>query len=92
MNGMSHNLNPIHLTQGNKTRIIFNSTIIGLTESRINSYWIQMKFSGKADPPLEVDSFEEVFKQLHKDLSSIAYLPHGIDIPSTLRVIYTLEY
>ena len=92
MKGILHNLKPINLSQGNKTRIIFNSTVIGLTESRINSYWIQMKFSGKAEPPLEFDNTKDVIQQLNTKTRAIAYLPQGIDIPKSLHIIYTLEY
>jgi hypothetical protein len=92
MNGISSRLKPIHLNQGSKTRVIFNSTIIGLTESRINSYWIQMKFSGKAEPPLEVSDVQGVLKKLEKGANQIAYIPQGIELPSNVKVIYTLEY
>ena len=92
MDGGSYNLKPINLSQGNKTRIIFNSKVIGLTEPRINSYWVQMKFSGKSEPPLELDNTDAVINQLKKDPRAIAYFPQEIEIPSTLQVIYTLEY
>ena len=92
MKGQSPNLKPISLKQGNKTRVIFNSTVIGLTESRINSYWIQMKFSGKAEPPIEFDNTQDIIQQLKSQTRSIAYLPLGIEIPKTLHIIHTLEY
>jgi len=92
MKGISYNLKPINLNKGNKTRAIFNSTIIGLTESRINSYWVQMEFSGKAEAPLEFDNIKSILNQLNQESRSIAYLPQGTEIPNDLHIIYTLEY
>ncbi len=92
MKGVSYNLKPINLNKGSKIRAIFNSTIIGLTESRINSYWVQMEFSGKAEAPLEFDNIENILSQLNQSSRSIAYLPQGTEIPNNLHIIYTLEY
>ncbi len=85
-------LKPLNLTQGNKLRTVFNSSVIGLTESRINSYWAQMKFSGRATPPKEFDSIPNLVNYLLTCPGCIAYLPGDMDVPKTLSIVYTLEY
>lgn len=45
--GGDSSLNAIALTPDNMTRVLFNTKVIGLTESRIQAYWAQMRFSGR---------------------------------------------
>ncbi len=92
MEGGWMEIKPLSLAQGHKLRTIFNSNIIGLTESRINSYWAQMTFSGRATPPKEFDNLKDLMSHLINCPGCIAYLPSDITIPKPLNVVYTLEY
>ena len=44
---LSYDLNAVALPPENHTRVLFNTKVVGLTESRIQSYWAQMRFTGR---------------------------------------------
>lgn len=69
-------------------RMVFNTSMIGLTKSRIQSYWAQMRFSGRSKPPLEADSLEEILAFLIETENSVSYLPAGTKIPGQLKIVY----
>ncbi|GMM69228.1 hypothetical protein MTsDn1_25230 [Alteromonas sp. MTD1] len=77
-------LKPIALAPGNKSRVVFNTHVIGLPESRIQSYWAQMQFSGRYQPPMEVDDVSTMIERLKNTKGTIGYLPTTIPIPSGL--------
>lgn len=90
-NGINFSAKPINLSSG-KARSIFNAKIIGLTNTRIKSYWAQMKFTGRANPPLELENPDKVIKFLEENPDYIAYVPNNIDKPESLSIIYTISY
>lgn len=85
---LSRKFAAINLPSGHPLRIQFNTRIIGLTESRIQSYWAQMKFTGRSKPPTEVETTEELLAYLLANKSAIAYLPLGTILPPELAIIY----
>lgn len=78
----------VNLPSGHPLRIQFNTKVIGLTESRIQSYWAQMKFTGRSKPPKEVETTEELLAYLIANKSAMAYLPLDTKLPPELTVIY----
>lgn len=85
---LSRKYKAINLPSGHPLRIKFNTKIIGLTESRIQSYWAQMKFTGRSKPPMEVNSTEELLNQLLETEGAMAYIPASVQVPEGLTVIY----
>ncbi|GAC21788.1 hypothetical protein GARC_4851 [Paraglaciecola arctica BSs20135] len=51
---LSYDLRAIALPPESQTRVLFNTKMVGLTESRIQSCWAQMRFSGRKKPPTEL--------------------------------------
>lgn len=90
--GINVQVKPLTFSSGNKNRSIFNTKIIGLTESRIESYWAQMKFTGRATPPQEFATTEELLTFLIHNSGYIAYVPANTEIPNSLNVVLTLNY
>jgi len=84
---MSRQFKAINLPAGNPLRIDFNTKMVGLTESRIQAYWAQMKFTGRSKPPIEFSSTQEIIEYLMKVEDAVAYLPLGINIPDELTII-----
>jgi len=84
---MSRQFKAINLPAGNRLRIDFNTKMVGLTESRIQAYWAQMKFTGRSKPPIELNSIKEVIDYLTTVENAVAYLPSGIKIPDELTVV-----
>lgn len=90
--GIQLPVKPLGFKSGDKFRSIFNTKIIGLTESRIESYWAQMKFTGRASPPKEFAKVEDLLGFLQNNSGFIAYLPSDIEVPDSLNVVYVLNY
>ena len=85
---LPYDLSAVALPPENQTRVLFNTKVVGLTESRIQSYWAQMRFTGRKRAPKEVDSENLVLEYLKNNEGSVGYLPAGIAIPKGLTVIY----
>jgi hypothetical protein len=81
---------PVSMKPSQRARIIFNTRIIGLTESRIQSYWAQLKFTGRSKPPIEFSTVEELIAYTAKTPGAITYLPSDVAIPDSLQVIFSV--
>ena len=88
---LTHNLRAIVLPPKHEVRVLFNTKVIGLTESRIQSYWAQMRFSGKKKPPKEVSDEQNIIFYLLNNEGAIGYLPADFVIPEELTVVYTSQ-
>ena len=84
-----YELAAISLPSNNQTRVLFNTKVVGLTESRIQSYWAQMRFTGRKRAPKEIDDESSVLEYLKNNEGAVGYLPAGTSIPDNLTVIYT---
>lgn len=80
-------LRPATLSSGEISRTVFNLKVVGLTESRIQSYWAQMRFSGRMKPPLELDGQEDVVTYVSENEDAIAYVSSSTKLPQDVRVI-----
>jgi hypothetical protein len=90
---VSHNLKAVALKPKHKSRMQFNASVIGLTESRVQSYWAQMRFSGKSKPPQELESEQAVLEYLQNHKGAASYIDESMvdNLPSELKVIYQVE-
>tara|TARA_A200000159_G_scaffold158629_1_gene176170 strand:+ start:18277 stop:18702 length:426 start_codon:yes stop_codon:yes gene_type:complete len=79
---------PIALSPGEVARSIFNIRVIGLTESRIQAYWAQMRFSGRQQRPETADSIDELILMIESSKDTIGYLPEGTPLPEDIKIIY----
>lgn len=84
-------LTPVNLPAGNINRIQFNTRVIGLTESRIQSYWAQMRFSGRKQAPIELVDEEDVVNFVSSNYGAIAYLPEGTLLPDNVQVLLVIK-
>ncbi|MGS2719595.1 hypothetical protein [Paraglaciecola aestuariivivens] len=90
-NNTQFKLVPLTLSPANNARLIFNTKVVGLTESRIQSYWAQMRFGGKKQPPLEFETVDSLLAYLKSHKNTVAYLPDNIEVPENLTIIYRVE-
>lgn len=84
-------LRPVTLTPNNQARFVFNTKVVGLTESRIQSYWAQMRFGGKKRPPQEFETVEAMLNYVKNNKNTVTYLPADIEVPQGLTVIYQID-
>jgi hypothetical protein len=81
-------MTPVALPPSNPTRVLFNTKVIGLTESRIQSFWAQMRFSGRGKAPVELPDTQTMIEYLMGHTGAVGYLPSDQQIPEGLVVIY----
>ncbi len=85
---LGYDLKPLALPPQNRLRSQFNTQVIGLPESRIQSYWAQMKFTGRMAPPKEMRDEQTLLQQLLTNPDSIGYLPSDMPVPARLNVVF----
>ena len=84
----SHDLKGVALTPENKARKQFNAKIIGMTESRIQSYWAQMRFSGRQKPPREFSNEELLIDYVLANPGTVAYIDSKVELDERLIILY----
>ncbi|MBU3021208.1 hypothetical protein [Aestuariibacter sp. A3R04] len=89
MGGASNVFEPVVLKPGEEARHVFNTLVVGLTEARIQSYWAQMRFSGRHRAPVEVESTEQMLQYLLEHKGAVGYLPADVTIPEQLTVLFS---
>jgi hypothetical protein len=65
---------PVDLPEDSETRRSFSTDLLGRTVASINSYWQFMIFSGRATPPVSVQSEEEAMKYVRLHREAIGYV------------------
>jgi hypothetical protein len=88
---IGRDLTVVELSHANKTRLHFDIKIVGLTQARIQSYWAQMRFSGRKKPPKQLESEQEIISFLQNNVGSVTYLPSTTELPKGLKILYTSE-
>ncbi|APE03580.1 hypothetical protein BM526_17985 [Alteromonas mediterranea] len=81
-------IEPVGLRPPNTARTIFNTNFIALTESRIQGYWAQMRFSGRKTQPKEFGSQEEALTYVLNNKNSMTYVLSTTEVPDGLVVIF----
>lgn len=86
--GSTSGFEPINLPVEHPARVVFNTKIIGLTESRIQSYWAQMRFSGRAKQPVELPSTASVIAFIQENPNAMSYVPADTALPENVVVVF----
>ena len=84
----SYQLTPISLKSGNELRMLFNLTVLGLTEARVQSYWSQMKFTGRKIPPKAFESEDDALLYVLRNKNTVTYINAEREVPDSLIVIF----
>jgi hypothetical protein len=84
----SYQLTPISLKSGNELRMQFNLTVLGLTEARVQSYWSQMKFTGRKIPPMSFESERDALVYVMENKNTVTYINAEQKVPDNLVVIF----
>ena len=81
-------LNAIFLTPDNLTRVLFNTKVMGLAESRIQAYWAQMRFSGRKRPPRAFEDEAAALRYVIENEGAVGYFSQDTPLPEGLVVLY----
>ena len=84
-------LDPVNLPPGELSRTLFNLKVVGLTEARIQSYWAQMRFSGRMKPPVVMESESEILAFVSQNPDAIAYVSSTDNLPDTVKVLAEID-
>lgn len=84
----SYDLKVVALPPEHPVRVAFNTKVIGLTEARIQSYWAQMRFSGRKKPPLKVGNETEMLEYLQITPNAVGYISANTPVPDSLKIIF----
>ena len=86
-----YDLTAVSLPPDNRTRVLFNTKVVGLTEARIQSYWAQMRFTGRKRAPREGNNESLLLDYLKESKGAVGYLPASATLPKELTVIYKID-
>lgn len=76
---------PLNLKEGSTARDEFNDKVLGKSESQLKSYWSKLIFTGKGQPPKEMDSESELVELIKSNPNMIGYvnaasIPEGVSV------------
>jgi ABC-type phosphate transport system substrate-binding protein len=84
---------PVDLAERSTVRDGFSQEVHGRRTAAIKSYWQRMIFSGRATPPPEVDTEEDVISYVASHPGAIGYVSSGAPVEETsgVRVVAVVE-
>lgn len=80
---------PVDLSENADTREVFSLAVHGKSTSAIKAYWQKMIFSGKAVPPVEKSSDQEVVAYVRATPGAVGYVSAGASLSGVHRVRVT---
>jgi len=84
-------LEPVDLGENARTREMFSSIILGKRVTAVKAYWQQMIFSGRAVPPPEKRSEEDVIEFVHLRLGAIGYVSSETDVGERVKIVRVVD-
>jgi len=85
--GSTNTFSPVDLAEGSPLRVDFYKTITDKDPSQVRAIWSKLVFTGKAKPPKQFGSSEEVKKQVASDVNAIGYIEKSA-VDSSVKVVY----
>jgi ABC-type phosphate transport system substrate-binding protein len=79
-------IRPVDQASDSVVRRRFTEEVLNRSVVAVKSYWQQLIFSGRAVPPPELDSDEEVRRYVAKYSGAIGYVSGGVE-PSGVKVV-----
>lgn len=77
----------LNLTSGNETQSAFNNKALGRSDAQLKAFWSKVMFTGKGNPPKEVDS-TEMLKLIAENPSTVGVIDSS-QVTSAVRVAIT---
>src|SRR5688572_6623527 len=82
---------PVDLSDKNPTRGAFSKELLGKEVPWVKSYWQKMIFSGRATPPVELSSDNEVLEFVRNNADAIGYVSESATLPGGVRAVSVSE-
>jgi ABC-type phosphate transport system substrate-binding protein len=88
--GRSTNLKPIDTAEPSVTRNEFYAKVTGKTDAQVRSIWSKLDFTGRARPPREFASSEQVVKAVGADPKAIGYVDRA-SVDASVKIVLELK-
>jgi hypothetical protein len=76
-------------SQKNESATLTAKVIYGTTVKGMQKFWLSLVFQGRANPPVFLDSDEEIIRYVQKNPGSIGIIQKGMDYPKSLQINIT---
>ena len=76
-------------SQKNESAALIAKLFYGTTVKGMQKYWLSLVFQGRANPPVFLDTDEEIIKYVQKNPGSIGVIQKGVDYPKSLQIDVT---
>lgn len=84
-------LEPVDLTEEDRTRELFSSSILRKRVGAVKAYWQQMIFSGRAVPPPEKRSERDVIAFVDARPGAIGYISADTTVGEGVKVVRVID-
>jgi ABC-type phosphate transport system substrate-binding protein len=78
---------PVDQSEKSPARAAFTRDLLGKEVSWVKSYWQKMIFSGRASPPAELSSDNQVLDFIRANADAIGYVSEGTAIPAGVKAL-----
>jgi len=78
---------PVDQSEKSAARAAFTKDLLGKEVSWVKSYWQKMIFSGRATPPAELSSDNQVLDFIRANADAIGYVSDGTVIPAGVKAL-----
>lgn len=75
----------LNLVSGNETQTAFNTKVLGRSDAQLKAYWSKVMFTGKGNPPKEVDP-AEMLKLVAENPSTVGLIDSS-QVTSAVRTV-----
>lgn len=82
---------PLDQADGSPARSEFVAKVLGKTEQQVRSYWSRMIFTGKAQPPRQMNNTAEVLRAVATTPGYIGYVDSKDATSDKIKVLYKAE-
>jgi ABC-type phosphate transport system substrate-binding protein len=78
---------PVDQSEKSAARAAFTKDLLGKEVSWVKSYWQKMIFSGRATPPAELSSDNQVLDFIRANADAIGYVSDGTVLPAGVKAL-----
>lgn len=73
-------------------RKAFYHSLVDMSLSEVNAYWARLMFSGRATPPMQVPSEQDIVKLVTDNSNAIGYVPRSTygDLNNDVKVVFVI--
>ncbi len=81
---------PLALASDSPETAVFNDKVLGKSAAQLTAFWSKLVFTGKGQPPKELDSSQAVVSAVASQPNAIGYVDASA-VNDNVRVVLTLN-